>query len=51
MASTNGHAATFGQVTAVRGGVVDAKALHKASLAALHDIFAVVVPDSAYVGT
>ena len=25
MASTNGHAATFGQVTAVRGGVVDVK--------------------------
>jgi len=33
------------------GGVVEAKDLHNASLAALHDIFAVVVPDSAYVGT
>lgn len=32
------------------GGVVEARDLHNASLAALHDIFAVVVPDGAYVG-
>lgn len=32
------------------GGVVEARDLHNASLAALHDIFAVVVPDQAYVG-
>lgn len=32
------------------GGVVEARDLHHASLAALHDIFAVVVPDGAYVG-
>jgi nicotinamidase-related amidase len=31
------------------GGVVEAKDLHNASLAALHDIFAVVVPDSSHV--
>lgn len=32
------------------GGVVEARDLHNASLAALHDIFAVVVPDTGYVG-
>ena len=32
------------------GGVVEARDLHNASLAALHDIFAVVVPDAGYVG-
>jgi nicotinamidase-related amidase len=31
------------------GGIVEARDLHNASLAALHDIFAVVVPDSGYV--
>lgn len=32
------------------GGVVEARDLHNASLAALHDIFAVVVPDQSHVG-
>lgn len=32
------------------GGVVEARDLHNASLAALHDIFAVVVPDQTSVG-